>query len=127
MAGNSDKITRFGDIYTDFIYNELCVGKTHSSWDWESDERYAEFMVKNGTLDPDILEAIRLTMRSQALWVTQISVWRGVWKNTVTNDRLNHLRKLVKMGIVVASWVGTGIGGKNFIGTNRVRDYHLNC
>jgi len=127
VAGSADELRVFGSIYLEFLYGELKAGKRHGSWDWEADERFAEFMVANGDLDKGVLEIIQKVSSGEAMWVVRVQFWRHTWKKSVTNKRLRHLRRLVKMGVVYSQWIGTGEGGNNFIGVNRVKDYRLNC
>ncbi len=99
----------------------LDILRTHaqgitSSWDWEMDLKFAEKI--------DDEEAVNLLkeLRGSVLAIREHDQYI---RPTITVRRLRALRKLVKKGLVESYWVGTGWGGRNDTGVNRLRGYML--
>ncbi len=99
----------------------LDILRTHtqgitSSWDWEMDLKFAEKIGDE--------EAVKL-LKELGGSVLAIREHDRYIRPTTTDRRLRALRKLVEKGLVESYWVGTGWGGRNDTGVNRLRGYML--
>jgi hypothetical protein len=99
-----------------FLIDELKSDRMQSSWDWESDLRFAE------RFDMDC-ELLREAIDSSA--PLKFRYMSANFNKTIKQRRLSALRRLVKKGVVRAWWSGTGVGGASEFGVGRVRSYSL--
>jgi hypothetical protein len=88
-----------------------------SSWDWDADLRFA-IMINDEKSITIIQEALKSYSTSQVRC-------QAVAETGITKKRLRVLNGLIRLGLVKASWVGTGEGGRNLYGVSRVRSYEL--
>ena len=105
------------------VLADLKIHRLQFSWDWEADARFAE---KAGGLPAEVLEvAERLAGGHFGIAPLAMGVHRQSVYPHVTVRRLRALRGLSGAGLVVASWGGTGPGGRTSHGVGRTRHYQL--
>lgn len=99
-----------------FLLDDLRENHAQSSWDWPADERFAEHVGDGDNLITESMES----GAPSAFRIAAAKTWERI-----TQRRLRALRALVKRGLVVAFWSGTGPGGFTDFGVRRVRTYDL--
>lgn len=104
-------------VLNDLRRHEL--GHGQSSWDWEADFRFAKEV---GTKDE--IEILQALLKSSAVFAHQIAVHKARIRK-LAQRRIRALRKLYKMGLVDAFWLGTGHGGYSEFGIRRIRTWIL--
>lgn len=88
-----------------------------SSWDWEADRRFAEFIG-----DTEAADMLNRAIKSEAVDCFRFAAARTA--RHVTRKRLRVLNDLRKRGLVDSGWIGTQEGGRNTFGVGRIRAYY---
>ncbi len=103
----------------EWVLADLKAHTCVSSWDWESDGRFAYAFNMN-------TEALDAARGSQAVYAHRIAAGRDhPSSKRITQARLRVLRSLVNKDLVQAYWAGTGPGGATDFGVARTRNYML--
>ncbi len=103
----------------DFLKREL-KRESQSSWDWEADSRFAEFLGEK-QIAKDLLHAAR----NVGLIYFAVTAWEMFEGPRIKRLRLRRMNELEQEGIVISEWRGTGPDGKTLYGVNRNRAYFL--
>ena len=102
-----------------FLLDDLKAHGGQSSWDWNADQRLAEWLG-----NAEAVEGIEAAKHAGGLLVYALGV-HSLYAKKIKRIRLAGLRKLVKAGLVESWWIGLGYGGGSEFGVNRVRTYRL--
>lgn len=102
----------------EFLIKDIGENGSQSSWDWQADLRFAKFFFPEEHAD------IAAIIHSSTVYSSRIAAHEVLAKKT-KSSRIATLRRLIKKGLIESSWMGTGEGGKNLFGVNRVRSYYL--